>query len=112
MLHFKVRANHVAITPTSQILSSWPTLSIRCARYLYTSGAGLKVLIESTVTRSLNTDACGERSFDFVTEFVTIAVVPLEKTTHSTLGLEEILCMAGSTSGNMDNESYACIRLS
>src|SRR5271170_4402572 len=85
---------------TSQILSSWPILSIRCARYLYTSGAGLKVLIESTVTRSLNTDACGERSFDFVTEFV---VVPLEKMTHSTLGSEEILGMAGSTSGNIDN---------
>jgi hypothetical protein len=57
-------------------------LSIRCARYLYTSVAGLKVLTESAVTGSLNTDAFGERSF---------IVVPLEKMTHSTLGLEEIL---------------------
>ena len=95
---------------TSHISSSWPTFLVHCARYLYTSGAGLNERTKSTVMMSLKMDAYGDSSSDLYTEFESMVFVPFEKTTHSMLACDESFFSAGSTSEKMGRESYARMR--
>ena len=57
------------------------------------------------VMRSLKTEACGDRSGDLCTEFETMEVVPLEKTTAVIDELEARDLRAGGTSGKVESES-------
>jgi len=66
---------------------------------------GLNILITSIEIKSWNVDACGKRSGDWVTDAVTIADVPFEKTTAVTPGFEERDLRAGGTSGKVERES-------
>lgn len=67
-------------------------------------------LTSATVTICLKTEACGLRSGDDFTEFVTMVSVPLEKTTAVIPGFKDRVSKAGGTSGKTDSESYAFIR--